>query len=210
MKFTLAAAVAALILVAGAPARADTVDDRGARVERFSLSLRGGGFDRDDGGYADHAGVFGLGDPEVGGGGVVEAGVRVFSRFWILGSWSGFTSTATRRLDSLTVTNQAVLLQLGVTAWRGDYLTNGEPWSIRFDLTAGGGLYLLSDDLAGDGHTDREPGLRAGVALSAWWRDLGLTLAYGRHQTRAHLDDRLGGSLGASGNEWSGGLALRF
>ena len=191
-------------------AHADTVRDRDARPERVSLSLRGGGFDREDGGYADHAGVFGLGNPEVAGGGVIEAGVRVFSRLWLLGSWSGFTSSATRRLDSLTVTNQAVLLQLGVTAWRGDYITSGEPWSVRIDLTAGGGLYTLSDDLAGHGRTDRAAGLRAGLAVTAWWRDIGATLAYGRHQSRAHLDDRLGGSLGASGNEWSGGLALRF
>ena len=38
---------------------------RGADEERFSLDLRGGGFNRDDGGYADHAEVYGLANPEL-------------------------------------------------------------------------------------------------------------------------------------------------
>lgn len=184
-----------------------------AGEERLTLSMRGAAFDRDDGGYADHAGVFGLGGAEVGGGGVVEAGVRVAPRLWLYASWSGFTSVAARRLDELRVSNQALLVQAGVTVFRRDELTawtEGMPIALRCDLVAGGGLVTLRDELDGVSRRARGPGLRAGAQVTVSWRALGLTLAYGRHFARASLEDRLGGELGAGGNELGAGLSLRL
>ncbi len=191
----------AVLLLAG-PAAADE--------ERFSLALRGGALNRDDGGYADHAEVYGLASPEIAGGGVLEAGVRFFPRLWLLASWSGFTSSAPRRLSQLSVDNQALLAHLGLTVARQEFLTGEFPWAIRFDLTAGGGLYRISDDLDGEGSADRGPGARVGAQVGASWKAIGLVLTYGWHMTGVAIEDRLGGRLGAGGHEFGGGLRLQF
>lgn len=205
MTIRIAGALALLIALALALPAAARADE-----ERFSLALRGAGFDRDDGGYADHAEVYGLSDPEVAGGGVVEAGVRFMPRLWLLASWSGFTSSGARRLAELTVDNQALLAQIGFTAYRGEFASGEVPWWLRVDLVAGGGLYTISDELGGERHTGRGPGARVGGQLAVGWKAIGLALSYGWHLTGAHLDDRVGGSIGAGGFEFGAGLRLAF
>lgn len=199
----LAAAVAAAALIAGArPAWADE--------ERVTVNLRGAAFIRSDDGYAEHAEVFGLGGAGLGGGGVVEGGLRLAPRLWLYASWSGFTSLSDRRLGQLRVTNQVLLAQVGLTALRRDLAISSERFAIRIDLVAGGGLYSLSDDLDGVSRSERGPGGRAGGQVTFSWRSLGFIVAYGFHLASASLDDRVGGSLRAGGNEVSGGLAIRF
>ncbi|HEU5060152.1 MAG TPA: hypothetical protein VFU21_26655 [Kofleriaceae bacterium] len=204
MTAILRAPVLAAALVA--LAAGDAAADEG----RFSLSLRGGAFNRDDGGYADHAQVYGLSNPEVSGGGVLEGGVRVLPRLWLLASWSGFTSSGPRRLSELSVTSSAVLAQVGFTAWREEFATGEFPWSMRLELTAGGGYYTISDQLDGEGRRDRAPGARVGAQVGASWKAVGLVLSYGWHMTGARLEDRLGGTLGAGGHEIGGGLRFEF
>jgi hypothetical protein len=196
-------AVAAITTTLAAPAAL-------ADESRLSLTLRGGGLDRNDSGYADHAEAFGLGNPESAGGGVIEAGVRFGPRLWLLGSWSGFTSTTFRRLDQLEVSSQAVLAHLGVTAIEHHIEVNDEPTWLRLDLTAGAGLHILRDELNGETSRDSGPGARLGVQLSYSWRAIGFGVAYGWHLTRVELEDRLGGTLGAGGHEVSAGLSLRY
>lgn len=194
--------VPAVIALAAGAAAADE--------ERFSLALRGAAFDRDDGGYADHAEVYGLASPELGGGGVLEGGVRVLPRIWLLASWSGFTSSAPRRLSELTVHNQALLAHVGFTAWRAELLTGELPWAVRVDLTAGGGLYTISDQLEGEGQRDRGMGARVGAQVGASWKAVGLVLSYGWHMTGVGIEDRVGGQLGAGGHEIGAGLRFGF
>ena len=194
-------ALAAAALAAG-EARADE--------QRVTLGLRGGVFDRDDHGYADHASVFGLGDPEVAGGGVLEVGVRAAPRLWLYASWSGFASLASRRLGELGVRNQAVLGQVGLTVLRLDLGTRQLPLALRADLLAGGGLYVMSDELDGEARRATAPGARGGAQVTLSWRSIGFTMAYGHHVTRAAVEDRVGGSLRAGGNELGAGLAFGF
>jgi hypothetical protein len=191
-----------LLALAAGPAAADE--------GRVSLTLRGGALDRDDGGYADHAEVHGLASPELGGGGVLEAGVRILPRLWLLASWSGFSSSAPRRLSELSVVNQAILAQIGVTAWRREFDTGGFPWAVRFDVTAGGGIYRISDSLEGEGQADRGPGARVGAQIGASWKAVGLVFSYGWHLTGVEIEDRLGGSLGAGGHEFGAGLRFEL
>jgi hypothetical protein len=197
-----------LCVLAGAAAlcagRAD------ADEERFSLELRGGGFDREDGGYADHAEVYGLSNPELAGGGTIEGGVRFMPRLWLLGSWSGWTSSGPRRLSELTVDNQALLAHVGFTAYREEFDTSDVAWWLRADLSAGAGLYTISDELEGEGQRDRGPGLRLGGQIAAGWRGIGFALSYGWHLTGVHLDDRVGGSIGAGGHELGAGLRFQY
>lgn len=181
--------------------------------ELVTLTFRGGTYDRDDDGYADHASTFGLDGAEVGGGGVIEGGFRVLPRLWLYASWSGFTSLAQRRLGELRVSNQALLLQAGLTVFRRDDVLAAalpEPLSIRIDVLAGGGLYWMSDELDGASQSARGPGVRAGSQLTMSWRSFGFIVAYGLHLARPSLEDRLDGELGAGGNEFGAGLALRF
>jgi hypothetical protein len=191
-----------VLMTLAAPAAADE--------ERFSLELRGGGFNRDDSGYADHAAVYGLSDPEVAGGGVVEGGVRFLPRLWLHGSWSGWTTSGPRRLSELTVRNRALLAHVGFTAYRGEFEAGEVPWWLRVDLTAGAGLYTMADDLEGEGHEDRGPGARLGYQVGAGWKAVGLVFSYGWHLTGVHIDDRVGGSIGAGGHEFGAGLRLAF
>jgi hypothetical protein len=191
----------ALALAAG-PAAADE--------ERFSLEARGGGFNRDDGGYADHAEVYGLSNPELGGGGVLEGGVRFLPRLWLLASWSGYSSTGPRRLSQLSVKNQALVAQIGFTAFRREFDSGGFPWALRFDLAAGGGLYTIADELEGEGQRDRGPGARVGAEVGASWKSIGMVVSYGWHFTGVRIADRLGGELGAGGHEIGAGLRLHF
>ena len=181
-----------------------------ADEERLSLELRGGGFNRDDGGYADHAEVYGLANPEIAGGGILEGGVRFLPRLWLHASWSGFSSHGPRRLSELRVSNQAVLAQIGFTAFRHQFDTEGFPWALRFDLKAGGGLYTIEDDLDGEGHSDRGPGARAGAQVAASWKSIGMVVSYGWHLTGVRVVDRLGGEIGAGGHEIGAGLRLHF
>jgi len=192
-----------VVALAGGVAAADE--------ERFSLELRGGVLNRDDGGYADHAEVYGLSNPEIGGGGVIEGGVRFLPRLWALASWSGFTSSGPRRLSELQVDNQVLLGHLGFTAYREEFNIDGEfPWWMRFDLMAGAGLYTISDDLDGEGRSDRGPGARLGAHVAFGWKAVGFSLSYGWHMTGVKIEDRLGGELGAGGHELGGGLRLQF
>jgi hypothetical protein len=201
----LGVALLGVLAVAAAPRPAT------AGEERLTLSLRGGAYDRDDDGYADHAAVFGLRGAELGGGGVIEGGVRVWPRLWLYASWSGFTSATRRRLDELQVTNQAFLVQAGVTVFRRDELFGGGlPFSIRVDVLAGGGLYSLKDDLDGASHSVRGPGLRAGSQVTISWRSLGFITSYGLHLARVSLEDRVGGELRAGGNEIGAGVSVGF
>lgn len=194
------------MLIAVLPAAASAED-------RVSLSLRGGGLVRDDRGYGDHASAFGLGDPRLGGGGVVEAGVRVAPRLWLLASWAGFASTAARRESELTVRQHLLVAQLGFTAYRHElHFQEGGDESIAFalDLVAGGGVTTLSDELDGAARAERGAVARAGAQLEVSWRSVGVVLAYGYHASRVLLHDRVGGALGAGGHEVSGGLSLGF
>lgn len=207
MRRAIAAALclAALgIMLGGRPGEAS------ADEQRVTLGLRGGVFDRDDHGYADHASVFGLGDPEVAGGGVLELGVRAAPRIWLYASWSGFASLASRRLGELGVRNQAVLGQVGLTVLRLDLGTDQLPLSLRADVLAGGGLYVMSDELDGEAHRSTAPGARGGAQVTLSWRSIGFTLAYGHHVTRASIEDRVGGGLRAGGNEIGAGLAFGY
>jgi hypothetical protein len=199
-----AACLAVAFILHAAPARADE--------ERVTLTLRGAAFDREDGGYADHAAVFGLDRAEVGGGGVVEAGARVLPRLWLYASWSGFTSLAARRLSQLRVSNQVLLAQAGWTAFRRDALFRDAlvPLSLRVDVLAGGGLYRLSDELDGMSRSVSGPGMRAGGQVTLSWRAIGFVVAGGWHLARARLVDRAGGELEAGGVEFGAGLALRY
>lgn len=181
-----------------------------ADEERFSLELRGGGFDRDDGGYADHAEVAGLSDPELAGGGVIEGGVRFMPRLWLLASWSGWTTSGARRLSELTVDNRALLAQIGFTAWREELETSDVRWWLRADLAAGAGLYTIADRLDGEGHRDRAAGGRLGAQLAVGWRGIGIALSYGWHLTAARIDDRVGGSIGAGGHEFGAGIRFQY
>jgi hypothetical protein len=181
-----------------------------ADEERFSLELRGGGFDRDDGGYADHAEVYGLSNPELAGGGVIEGGVRFLPRLWLLGSWSGWSTSGARRLSELDVENRAVLAHVGFTAYREEFETDDVAWWLRADVSAGAGLYTISDDLDGEGHRDRGPGARLGAQIAAGWRGVGLALSYGWHLTDVHIDDRVGGTLNAGGHEFGAGLRFQY
>jgi hypothetical protein len=196
--------VASLALCAGlaGPARADE--------ERFSLTLRGAAFNRDDGGYADHAEVYGLSNPEVAGGGVIEGGVRFLPRLWLLASWSGFSSAGPRRLSTLSVQNQAVLGHVGFTAYRDEFETGEVPWSLRLDLTAGGGLYTIADELDGERQEARGAGARVGAQVAAGWKAVGFAVSYGWHMTGVQLEDRLGGEMGAGGHELGAGLRLQY
>ena len=204
MTKTIGSISLALILLALAPGAA------AADEERFSLELRGGGFNRDDSGYADHAAVYGLSDPELAGGGVVEGGVRFLPRLWLLGSWSGWTTSGQRRLSELSVDNKALLAQIGFTAYREEFETDELSWWLRADLSAGGGLYTIADDLDGEGHRDRGPGARLGGQIAAGWRGVGIALSYGWHMTGVRIDDRVGGSIGAGGHELGAGLRFQY
>lgn len=177
---------------------------------RFLIQLRGGALVRGDDGYSEHAEVFGLANPAVGGGGAVDLGVRVFPRLWLVGSMVGFTSRGPRRLDTLEVSNQAVIGQVGVTAFDVEQVANDQPLSIRLDVLAGAGVYRIADSLGDVSRSDTGPGLRAGSQITLSWRAIGLVMAYGHHFTRAHLSDRLGGQLDAGGHEIGAGLSLRW
>jgi hypothetical protein len=182
-----------------------------AGEERVTLSVRGAAYDRNDDGYADHAAAHGLSGAEVGGGGVVEGGVRLAPRLWLYASWSVFSSLARRRQDELSVLSQAVLLQAGVTVFRRDRLAGiALPVAIRVDVLAGGGLYHLRDELDGEAHSERGPGARAGAQVTASWRAVGFVVAYGLHLARASIADRVGGELRAGGSELGAGFTLRF
>ena len=206
MRRAIAAALA-LAALGLAPGRAG---EARADEQRVTLGLRGGVFDRDDHGYADHASVFGLGNPEVAGGGVVEVGARVAPRLWLYASWSGFASLASRRLGELGVQNQALLAQVGLTVLRLDVGSDQLPLSLRADVLAGGGLHVMSDELDGQARRSAAPGARGGAQVTLSWRSIGFTLAYGHHVTRASIADRVGGELRAGGNELGAGLALGF
>lgn len=207
MVIVIAIVMIIVLVVGGGLARAD---------DRFSLSLRGGGFVRDDRGYGDDAAAFGFGDPQLGGGGVVEAGVRIGPRLWLLGSWSGFSSLGTRGESELEVRQQTLLAQLGFSVYRRAFAFDLEDdegqESIALDLAAvtGGGFTFLADDLDGAGSSERGAIGRSGAQLRASWRAVGLVLAYGWHYSRVSLRDRLGGELGAGGHEISGGLSLAW
>lgn len=177
---------------------------------RFSLTLGGSALNREDGGYADHAEVHGLSHVEVGGGGRLEGGVRVLPRLWLLASWSGFTSVAARRLSELDVYSDALLAHVGFTAWRQEFDTGGFPWAARFDLTAGAGRYRMHDDFDGEGQDVSGPGARFGAQIGASWKAVGLVFSYGWHLTGVEVEDRLGGTLGAGGHEFGGGLRFEF
>ena len=197
----------AVVLVAVLPGTALAED-------RVSLSLRGGGMVRDDRGYGDHASAFGLGDPRLGGGGVVEAGVRVAPRLWLLASWAGFASSALRRESELTVRQTHWVAQVGFTAYRhaiGFEVDDAdESIDLALDLVAGGGVVTLSDELDGASRSERGPVARAGAQLEVSWRAIGIVMAYGYHHSRVALHDRVGGALGAGGHEISAGLSFRF
>jgi hypothetical protein len=195
-------AIALVLLALPSAARADE--------ERFSLALRGAAFTRHDRGYADHAEVFGLSSPQLAGGGVMEVGVRVVSRLWLLASWGDFSSSGGRRQDMLTVSNQAAVGQLGVTAWRGELDPGGVALALRVDLVAGGGLYRISDDLAGERHRDRGWGARTGAQIAFTWKRVGLSIAGGYNATHVAIEDRLGGKLEAGGVDLGGGLRLQL
>jgi hypothetical protein len=181
-----------------------------ADEERFSFELRGGVLNREDGGYADHAEVHGLSNPEIGGGGIIEGGVRFLPRLWVLASWSGFSSSGSRRLSELSVMNQAILGHLGFTAFRRELDIEGFPWSLRVDLTAGAGLYTIADELDGERSSDRGPGARVGAQVAFGWKAVGFAICYGWHMTGVKLEDRVGGDLGAGGHELGAGLRLQF
>ena len=206
MRRAIGAALAAAVLVA----MLGLTREARAEEQRVTLGLRGGVLDRDDDGYADHASVFGLGDPEVAGGGVVELGVRAAPRLWLYASWSGFASLASRRQGELGVRNQALLGQVGLTVLRLDIDTGHLPLSLRADVLAGGGLYVISDELDGEAHRATAPGARGGAQVTLSWHSIGFTVAYGHHVTRASIEDRVGGALRAGGNELGVGLALGF
>lgn len=196
-----------VIAVGGGLARAEGED-------RFSLGLRGGGFVRDDRGYGDHAAAFGFGDPQLGGGGIVEAGVRVAPRLWLLGSWSGFSSLGARRDSELRVGQHTFLAQVGVTVYRRAFALELEDEedeeSIAIDLAAvaGGGVTFLEEELDGTGRSARGGIGRGGAQLAVSWRAIGMVMAYGWHLSRVEVRDRLGGALGAGGHEISAGLFL--
>jgi hypothetical protein len=197
--------IAALLVAAPAAVRAE---------DQVSLSMRGGGLVRDDHGYGEHASAFGFGDPQLAGGGVVEAGVRVAPRLWLLASWAGFGTSAVRRDSELVVSQVLLVAQLGFTAYRHSFDLEvddeHESIALALDLVAGGGVTTLSDDLDGTGDSTTGPVARSGAQLKGSWRGVGVVLAYGYHYSRAALVDRLGGRLGAGGHEVSGGVAFGF
>ncbi|HUS68763.1 MAG TPA: hypothetical protein VMZ28_29710, partial [Kofleriaceae bacterium] len=206
MVIVIAIVMVIVLVVGGGLARAD---------DGFSLSLRGGGFVRDDRGYGDHAAAFGFGDPQLGGGGVVEAGVRVGPRLWVLTSWTGFSSLGARGESELQVRQQTLLAQLAFTVYRRAFafeLEDEGEEAIALDLAAvtGGGVTFLSDDLDGAGSSERGAIGRSGAQLRVSWRAVGLDLAYGWHYSRVSVRDRLGGELGAGGHEISAGLSLAW
>lgn len=206
MVIVIAIVMVIVLVVGGGLARADE--------DRLSLDLRGGGFVRDDRGYGDHAAAFGFGDPQLGGGGVVEAGVRVAPRLRLLASWSGFSSLGARGGSELEVTQQTLLAQLAFSVYRRAFAFELEEdegrEAITLDLAAvtGGGVTFLSDELEGAGSSARGAIGRSGAQLRASWRAVGLVFAYGWHYSRVAVGDRLGGELGAGGHEISGGLSL--
>jgi hypothetical protein len=105
-----------LIAVFVAPVLAPGVA-RAEREDRITLDLRGGGLARNDDGYADHASVFGLPGVGLGGGGMVEVGVRVALRIWLAGSWSGFGSVVRKRASELSLMTTAMLAHASKTGW---------------------------------------------------------------------------------------------
>jgi len=198
-------AVASFIALVLAPSaiRADGGD-------RITLDLRGGGLARSNDGYAEHAGVFGLSGMELGGGGMVEAGVRVAPRVWLAASWSGFGSIARKRASELHLMTTAVLAHIRVRAYEKNFYSRGQRYSFAVDASLGGGRYRIEDSFDGETRSDSSPGGRAGLQLSFYWRMVGYSLGYAYDHASARLEDQLGGSVAAGGHEFTGGLSLRF
>ncbi len=74
----------------------------------------------------------------------------------------------------------------------------------------GGGRYWLDERFDGERRQAGGWGGRAGVSLTLYWRAIGYTIGYAYHLTEVSLDDGLGGTIGAGGHEFGGGLSVRF
>jgi len=203
MKRQLIIWLCSTVFFAPAVAAADSGD-------RVALNLRGGGLARNDDGYAEHAGVFGLSGVGLGGGGVLEAGVRVAPRVWLFGSWSGFNSIVQKRTSELRLMTTAVLGHVRVRAYDHTFYARGQRYSFIVDASLGGGQYRLEEDFDGETRAASSLGARAGAQMTFYWRSIGYGIGYAYHHATARLEDRLGGKIGAGGHEFTGGLSVRF
>lgn len=178
--------------------------------ERVRLDLRGGGLARNDDGYADHASVFGLPGVGLGGGGMLEVGVRVAPRIWVAGSWAGFGSVARKRASELSLMTTAVLAHLRVRGYDKTFYARGQRYSFVIDATFGAGRYRIEDTFDGETRSASSPGVRGGAQMTFYWRAIGYSLGYAYNHASARLEDQLGGSVSAGGHEFTGGLSVRF
>ncbi len=183
---------------------------RAGGEERIRLDLRGGGLARNDDGYADHASVFGLSGVGLGGGGMLEAGVRVAPRFWVAGSWAGFGSVARKRTSELSLMTTAVLAHVRVRPFDKTFYARGQRYSFVIDIAVGAGRYRIEDTLDGETRSASSFGVRGGVEMTFYWRAIGYSLGYAHNRASARLEDQLGGSVSAGGHEFTGGPSLRF
>jgi hypothetical protein len=171
-----------------------------------TISLRGGGYLRDDGGYLEHAQTFGWDRIDASGGAVVEAGTEIVPRLSVHLSWGSFTSRATKRLDTLELRSDAVLAHVRWAAWRWER----REVMAQAQISLGGGFYRLSETLDEMQRASSSPGLRAGADVSIYWRWIGFIFGYGYHYASASVSDQIGGSVAAGGHEVSAGLSVRF
>ena len=171
-----------------------------------TISLRAGGYVRDDGGYLSHAQTFGFGSLDTSGGGVIEAGSEIAPRLSLHVSWGVFSSNATKRLVKLGLRTDALLAHVRYAAWRWE----GHVAMAQVQVSIGGGFYGINENFDGTIRDASGAGVRAGADLSMYWRGLGFIFGYGYHLASAALADRIGGSVSAGGHEVSGGFSLRF
>jgi hypothetical protein len=171
-----------------------------------TISLRGGGYLRDDSRYLEHAQTFGWQGIDASGGAVVEAGTELVPRLSVHVSWGGFTSRSSKRLDTLELRSDAVLAHVRWAAWRWEK----HEVMAQVQLSVGGGFYRIAETLDEMERASSSPGFRAGADVSIYWRWVGFVFGYGYHYAGASVADAIGGSVAAGGHEVSAGFSVRF
>jgi hypothetical protein len=183
----------------------------------ITVNFRGGGLVRDDHGYLRDARAFLYDINGGGGGGAFEAGVELVPRLSLHASLAGYSATATRGDQKLTVSSSMWLFHARFAFLRQWWKTADGLVMTQLQGSLGAGGYLMRDryeDAARPDsaivHTDQAGGWRVGADWSIYWRSLGFVAGYAYHHSAAYVADRLGDSVRAGGHEITAGLSLRF
>jgi hypothetical protein len=152
-----------------------------------------------------------------GGGGIVSAGIVLLPRTTLSASFAQFTNGVSEGETKLSLTSQRFGADLKFAPlWFHGGKELWESWSVRVDLCAGAGYYVMREDYLDRAvfdttltHVSHHVGGRFGIELAGYLGPLGFVIAYAYHLAPATVSDRIGGSIDAGGHEISFGFALR-